>query len=410
MKANEENNSVSSVHLDALGGIAGDMFSAALLDVLPEIWSRCEKTIAAFGLPAEIETTLTTHNDGIFSGSRFIVAGLPENNPTEHHHVHWEQLRKKLQTIDLEEDIRATTLGIFTLLAEAEASVHGVKPESVAFHEVGAYDSIIDILSAATIITHLNPCQWTIGPIPSGNGLINTEHGIIPIPAPATLELLKGYNLYDDGEEGERVTPTGAAILRYLNPSQSADSAPKSLLDAGVGFGTRKLRSRSNILRATLYASTGLSTLETTATDSIEILRCEIDDQTGEDLAVAVSHIRATDGVLDICQWPVYAKKGRIATALQVLTRPDATDGIIIELFNETTTLGIRRSRQTRHLLKRENREIDGLNVKLAQRPSGISAKMELDDLSALRGVEHRRAVRSKTEAEALNGDETDGE
>jgi len=389
---------VTAVHLDAVGGIAGDMFAAALLDIRPDLWPACAAAIAAMDLPPSIKAVSVAHNDGLFSGSRFTVAGEPDTDDPAHNHVHWRALHDQIAAANLDEGVRDAALGIFTALAEAEAAVHGIDVADVAFHEVGAYDSIIDVVTAAAIITNLGDCRWSVGPIPRGNGQVRTQHGVLPVPAPATLQLLTGFTLFDDGESGERVTPTGAAILRYLQPAQSADPVPRRLLGAGVGFGTKKLASRSNVLRATLYAEVE----EAAMGDMVEVLRCEIDDQSGEDLAVAVDHLREAAGVIDICQWPVFGKKGRMATALQVLARPEAADGVVIELFNETSTLGVRRTRQARSLLGREVVEVDGVNVKLARRPSGLTAKAEMDDLAAVGGTAERRRLRRSAEAKAL--------
>ena len=200
------------------------------------------------------------------------------------------------------------------------------------------------------------------------------------IPAPATVELLKGFTFYDDGEAGERVTPTGAAILNYLAPSQTTVlRRPHRLLECGTGFGTRRLRQRSNILRATLYAEAAGQT----DSDWVEVLRCEIDDQTPEDLAQALEQLRRTDGVLDICQWSVSAKKGRVAMAVQILAAQDRSDEVCRVIFDQTTTLGIRRHIARRSIIHRSTHTTDaGVRVKIADRPAGLTAKAESDDIS----------------------------
>lgn len=387
---------VSAVHLDAVGGIAGDMFSAALLDARPALRAACEAAFEAMDLPQGIRPSWGPHDDGTLAGTRFTVEGL------EHGHGdgrRWIDIRRRLEAADLAAGVRRAAIGIFSLLAGAEAKVHGTTAEEVTFHEVGAVDSILDILAAAAITAALGTCRWSVGPIPRGRGQVRTAHGVLPVPAPAVIELLAGYTLFDDGEDGERVTPTGAAILRYLDATQAADPACRRLLGAGLGFGTRRLAGRSNVLRATLYAAAG----ETVAGgDEVEVLRCEIDDQTAEDLAVAVEHLRRTAGVIDVCQWPVYGKKGRLATALQVLAEPDAAERVATEILNETTTLGLRRARQARTVVHREGRRAGGVEVKLAHRPSGLTAKAGIDDLAELKSASARDGVRREAEAEAM--------
>lgn len=401
---------VTAIHLDAIGGVAGDMFSAALLDIRPDLWSRCEDAIAAMDLPETLRVTREAHGDGVLTGSRFLVDGVsPQGNGQNHDpdsHVHWHDIRGRLERAPLDGEVRKAALGIFGLLAEAEAAVHGKDADEVSFHEVGALDSIVDILSAAAIVTALAPCIWSVGPLPRGRGQVRTAHGFLPIPAPATLELLKGFTLVDDGEEGERITPTGAAILRYLEVSQAVDSTPRRLIGAGIGFGMRKFASRSNILRATLYGPAD----QATAGDHVEVLRCEIDDQTAEDLAAAIDHLRVADGVIDVCQWPVFGKKGRMGTALQVLAEPGRANDIAALLLDETTSLGVRRATQARNLIARGFLSADGLPVKLAQRPSGVTAKVEMDALAATRGVSARRKKRYEAELKAIQEKMPDGQ
>ncbi|MBE9555311.1 MAG: LarC family nickel insertion protein [Proteobacteria bacterium] len=392
------------------------MFAAALLDVRSGLWPRCEAAIAAMGLAEPLRVARQPHGDGVLTGSRFVVEGVSAQGNGQDQgqgqgqrvesHTHWRDIRGRLERAPLDGAVREAALGIFELLAGAEAAVHGKDPDEVAFHEVGALDSIVDILVAAAIITALTPCIWTVGALPRGRGQVRTLHGFLPVPAPAVLELLKGYTLVDDGEEGERITPTGAAILRYLGASQAVDSSPRGLIGAGIGFGTRKFASRSNILRATLYGPAA----DSMAGDSVEVLRCEIDDQTAEDLAVAIDHLRAAEGVIDVCQWPVFGKKGRMGTALQVLAAPGRAAATAALILDETTTLGVRRATQSRMLVAREAVNEGGLPVKLAHRPGGVTAKAEMDALAATRGVSVRQRKRYEAELKAIQEKDTDGQ
>ena len=260
-------------------------------------------------------------------------------------------------------------------------------------------------MSAAAIIAGLGPCRCSIGPIPRGRGLVETAHGMLPVPAPATLELLKGFVLVDDGEQGERVTPTGAAILRHLAPSQEADPVPRRLIATGIGFGTRTLERRSNVLRASLFAAVDAGLQG----DRVEVLRFEVDDQTGEDLAVALDRLRRAPDVIDVCQWPVLAKKGRMAAAVQLLVRPEAAERVVEAVLAETTTLGVRRTMVARTTVGRELRDVDGVPVKLARRPAVTSAKAEMNGLAHLEGVSRRQVERKRLEGEALEEESSDG-
>lgn len=418
---------VTAIHLDAVGGIAGDMFVAALLDAIPTIWADCERAIAAVAPPADVQAALVAYSDGVLTGKQFRVSGVDELAPHDahshehaagHHHDHgdggvhhhhprehaghhpWRDIRRRLEAAALKQGEREAAIGIFERLAVAEASVHGIAVDDVAFHEVGAWDSIVDIVAAAAIIAQMPECAWSVGALPRGRGLVRSAHGLLPAPAPATVELLKGYELFDDGEEGERLTPTGAAILNYLAPSRSADPTPRRLLGSGSGFGTRRLKRRSNMLRATLYGGAAPAMRET-----VEVLRCEVDDQTGEDLAVALDGIRRLDGVLDVCQWPVYAKKGRLAVAVQVLARDGTGERVARAMLDETTTLGVRIGAASRAVVERTRATADGVRVKLAHRPSGVTAKAEMDDLAELPTHAARQQRRALIERSVLEDD-----
>ena len=406
---------IEAIHLDAVGGIAGDMFVAAMLDALPSAWEPCQRAIAAMEPPADVAATISDHNDGVLTGRRFNVSGVAHDHHHDqghgHDHTHgahrsWREIRQRLETADLKPTERDIAIDIFARLATAEAAVHGIAPDDVTFHEVGAWDSIIDIVAAAAIIAQLAHCRWSVGALPRGRGLVKSAHGMLPVPAPATVELLKDFTLHDDGEEGERITPTGAAILNYLEPSQSADPVPRKLLGCGTGFGTKRLARRSNILRASLYGAAPAPSAP--HPDTIEVLRFEIDDQTAEDLSIALENIRQEPAVLDVCQWPVFAKKGRIATAVQILVQQGAGSAIAQLVFDETTTLGVRRGTMARETIERTHADADGISVKIARRPGGATAKAEASDLSTITTHAARQSARSRAERSALDRNEDD--
>ena len=390
---------VTDIHIDAVGGLAGDMFVAALLDFNPQLWPLCKAELKSLKLPSHIKVSLVDYNDAVFCGKKFSVEGLEgEKSASGHNHICWKDLKRNLEGSGLKKTVRSIAIDIFTLLAEAEGFVHGIKLTEVTFHEVGAYDSIIDIVLASVLIESLGPCNWSIGLIPKGSGLVSSQHGIIPVPAPATVKLLNGFLLVDDGEVGERVTPTGAAIIRYLNLKQSLNSIPLKLIGSGIGFGARKFKSRSNITRVIAFERLQ----KNIQGDEVEVIRCEIDDQTGEDLAVAIGRLWKKKGVLDICQWPVFGKKGRIAIAVQVIAKINEADKIASALFDETTTLGVRRTLQSRQLVSRQIVNIEGGTIKIAHRPSGVSAKADIDNFLSVDSQIKRSHERRLKEDKAL--------
>jgi pyridinium-3,5-bisthiocarboxylic acid mononucleotide nickel chelatase len=391
------------IHLDPVGGIAGDMFTAALLDAWPELGEGAMAAVRAAGLGDEVRLAHLRHHDGTLTGSRFAVdrqAAAPG-----HDHVHWRRLRERLLASALVPEVAARAVAIFSLLAEAEAAVHGHAVEDVTFHEVGAFDSIADIVAAAHLIEALGAKGWSIGPLPLGSGRVRAAHGELPVPAPATVRLLEGFACFDDGRPGERVTPTGAAILRHLAPAQGLGRAPRRLQRAGYGFGTKRFEGISNVLRVLAFAP--VEAPGEGAVEQVAVVRFEVDDQAPEDLAIGLDNLRAQDGVLDVLQAPAVGKKGRLVVAVQLLVRPERLDEVTAACFSETTTLGLRWTIEARRVLARREVSKGGVRVKLATRPGGvISAKAESDDLRAGAGLAGRRHRRLAAEHAALEEDE----
>jgi len=306
----------------------------------------------------------------------------------------------------------------------------------VSFHEVGAWDSIADIVVAGWLVDRLSPLTWSCSALPKGSGEVRTAHGPLPVPTPATALLLEGMPLVDDGVAGERITPTGAAILAHLGPAFTGDAVVRTLGGTGTGFGTRELQGRSNILRVLGYRDELGSEWQQ---ETVGICECEIDDQTAEDLAVALERLRQLEGVYDVLQSPVYGKKMRIMANIRVLFDPSIEETVVrtcfaetttlglrlsimanirvlfdpsIEetvvrtCFAETTTLGLRLSNVRRQFLSRNSRSVtrDGqtFRIKESERPSGgNSRKVEMDDIKNVEGGHlARESVRRKTENE----------
>jgi uncharacterized protein (DUF111 family) len=432
------------IHLDPLGGWSGDMFVAALLDAFPEYWPRVQSTIASLNLGAEAECRLAPHRDDAFAGSRFLVAGERTaswqpasrergDSPDHPSHLHeasghheraqahedrgghrtWADIRAEFTRSGLDAHVKQHALAIFELLAEAEAKVHGVGAESVTFHELGAVDSIVDIVAAAQLIAVIRADVWTSAPLPIGSGRINTAHGVLPAPAPAVALLLQGLPVIDDGVPGERVTPTGAALARYLVGAEGPpDSRIRRLSRSGVGFGARTLPGVSNCLRALAFDE---ATAQSDATSAgaigrrqLAVITFEIDDQCPEDLAVGLDHIRALPDVFDVTQSSVIGKKGRMAAHVQVLVAPPELENAIQACFEETTTIGLRYQLTEGAVLRRrlEAVEIGGetLQVKIVDRPGGLrSGKAELADAASHRGHITRARLRREAEDEALD-------
>ena len=413
------------IHLDALGGVAGDMFLAAMLDAFPDLEAGVLASIASV-LGDKARCRLIAHNDGVFRGRRVVVEGAADaghdqvhhHHDHDHHHGHdhhhdhhhhephdhrdWTAIRAQLQAAPLDPEVRRHAIAIFAHLAEAEARVHGVTPEEVVFHEVGAVDSIADIVGAAHVIAATGADAWTVSALPQGSGRVRTAHGLMPVPAPATVLLLEGFAFVDDGAAGERVTPTGAAVLRHLcDPKAQVRGPPRVLRRSGVGFGTRTLPGLSNCLRALVFEAAG--TGGAWDEEALSVIEFEIDDQTGEDLAVALERLRALPVVIDAVQTPAFGKKGRMMAAVRLLVRGEGVEAVTEAVFRETTTLGLRRHEARRAVLRRREEVVDGVRVKTAARPGGATAKAEVDDAQTLEGHALRARLRHAAEAAALN-------
>ena len=185
------------IHLDAIGGVAGDMFIAAVLDAFPDLRDGMLEAIRASGLPDDIALSVDQHADHALTGVRFLVDEGPHLHAPGHHHTKFRDIRKMLEDAPLEPEVRANAIGIFSRVADAEGKVHGLPVEEVSFHELGEWDSIADIVGAAFLISRLD-ARWSVGSLPLGSGRVKTAHGYLPVPTPATVLLLEGFE-FEDG-------------------------------------------------------------------------------------------------------------------------------------------------------------------------------------------------------------------
>ena len=393
------------IHLDPIGGIAGDMFAAAMLDCHHDWQVLLYEAVRGSGLAPDLDVRALQYNDGCLTGHRFEVT-----EPTHgdgHQHRHWRDIRQRLSESALDTGVKRRAIAIFELLAEAEAEVHGNAIDEVAFHEIGAWDSIADIVAAAWLIERSGTATWSCSPLPLGRGRIASAHGLLPVPAPATALLLKGFPVFNDGVEGERVTPTGAAILKHLNPSFEPRMQPSILLGRGYGFGTKTLPGFSNVLLISLFDPQR----SRSADGGVVVCQFEVDDQTPEDLAIGLERLREFAGIFDVTQAPVIGKKGRLAMHIQVLGEISQIDAILDRCLTETTTLGVRWHTVNRAVLAREENShtSDGepVRVKRTERPGGMTTrKVEMADIAGTPGGHAgRERRRREVHARDLEGD-----
>jgi uncharacterized protein (TIGR00299 family) protein len=336
------------------------MFAAALLDLGVPL-AAFQGAVQALNLPEKIILKSERGVRGGISGTRFIVESPHDHTHHPHHHAEhghdhgrsWAQIRELLLKSALEPIVRDTALKIFHRVAEAEARIHGKLVDEVHFHEVGAIDSIVDIVVAAAGLHHLGVKEVTASVPVEGTGSIHCAHGHFPLPAPATAEILRGIPLRQIDVPAELTTPTGAAILaqivRHFGPIESMVTDR-----IGYGLGTRDLPHRPNVLRAFLGHT---PTHGGASHDQVVEIRTHLDDITGEHLAHAIDRL-ISEGALDAAASPLVMKKGRPGHLLTVLTLPKDAERIASLVLYETTAFGLRLERVERRTLRREEKSV----------------------------------------------------
>lgn len=301
-------------------------------------------------------------------------------------------MRRLIAAAGLSEGTAEAAIAILTILAEAEARMHAMPVEEVHFHEIGDWDSLMDVVAAGSIAAALTGASWSVAPLPLGGGLVKTAHGLLPVPAPATTDILVGFEWRDDGIAGERVTPTGAAILKHLVRDKEVGRPARARLAAvGYGAGTRQMAGLPNVLRATLFQAGAPAGTE----ERLAEVAFDIDDMTGEEIAVAADRLRALEGVRDLRLISGIGKKGRPLTTFALLLVPERLDAVAAEIFLQSSTLGLRWHETHRRILPREQgMTAQGRPVKQVTRPDGcITAKIENDALAEAATLAERRRI-----------------
>ncbi len=415
---------MKAIHLDPVGGIAGDMFVAAMLDAFPSLRERVLADAASVLPPQAGEAYVAEGNSGALRALRFglLADGRSRSEGSAapihhdghvhhdhdgdcgHHHHHrcggsFRDLVGLIEAAPLHEGTASQAVAILTIIAGAEAAIHQVPVEDVHFHEIADWDSLLDVVAAGSILAALGEVTWALSPLPRGGGLVKTQHGLLPVPAPATATILNGFNWRDDGIAGERVTPTGAAILRHIVPKEMACGAGR-LVATGTGAGTRHLPGMANVLRALVFEA---EEPETGGVETVTVISFEVDDMTGEEIGVASDLLRSEPGVLDLTLQQRRGKKGRPAESFQLVVRPESTPAVIAACFAQTATIGLRLHEERRVVLARKHHQVDGIGVKTVCRPGGPTAKAESDHLRGAT-LEARRQAGREAETGHVDG------
>jgi uncharacterized protein (TIGR00299 family) protein len=354
------------LHFDCFSGISGDMALGAFLDLgVPEEVIRSELA----KLPVSgyrIERTRV--HRGALVGTKITVAideREDRHHENAHEHRHYRTIREMLEGA-LTGEVLRRSLEMFHRLAEVEARVHGVSVEEVAFHEVGAVDSIVDIVGTAAALSWLSPAMISCRKVPLGGGVVATAHGRIPVPAPATLELLRGCPV-ESGGDFELTTPTGAAIVR-ANVDRFGEPPPWTVAAVGWGAGERNPQDRPNLLR--VLAGEPIGAVGTS--DALYELAANIDDMNPE-LCAPVLEMLLEMGALDAWWTPIIMKKGRPALTCSALVPAELRAAVIEALLRDTTTLGVRFRVVERQTLSRRLVDVETpygpLPIKVASPP-----------------------------------------
>jgi len=421
-------------YLECFSGISGDMFLGALVDAGVPL-ETVQHAAAALNIGARIEARKVTR--GGIAGTKVDVIS-PENGAkhsddahshhdhnhdhshehahehehghghehaephTDAHHRPLSEILKIIAAAELDTGVKENAARAFQLLGEAEAAIHAIPVEKVHFHEVGAVDTIVDIVCAAAGAAALNVDRWIATSLNVGSGTVKCAHGTLPVPAPATLALLARAPIYSAGPEMERVTPTGASILRMLNVEYAPLPAMRNQA-AGYGAGGRDTPGEPNLLRLIV----GEAEQAAEATEPIAVLEAVIDDSTPQLLAYA-SDLLLAAGAWDVYRIPVQMKKGRTGMQITVLCAPERLAGLREILFRETTTIGAHWRIESKVALRREFAEVQTpwgpVRMKVALSTTGevLNASAEYEDcrrIAAEHGVPLKQVMREAARA-----------
>jgi uncharacterized protein (TIGR00299 family) protein len=382
-------------YLECFSGISGDMLLGALVDAgVP--FARLEETAAALGVGARLEMRKVSR--GGLAATKVDVITLEQaasetaHSHEEHKHPphrHLSAILKIIRSAPLAETVKERSIRAFQLLGEAEAAIHSISIEKVHFHEVGAVDTIVDIVCAAAGAETLGVDRWLSSPLNVGSGTVVCQHGTLPVPAPATLALLADAAVYSAGIPMERVTPTGAALLRMLDVRYQP-LPPMRVQASGYGAGGRETPGEPNLLRLLVGEQEDAQAHQS---ESVAVIETVIDDSSPQLLGY-VSELLLAAGAWDVYRASVQMKKGRTGVQMTVLCRPDLAPALEELLFRETTTIGLRWRLENKRSLAREFKKVQTawgeVTIKIARWPNGAvaNASPEYEDCRKL-ATEH---------------------
>ena len=376
---------MTSLFVDCPTGLAGDMLLAACLDLgVPE--AVIHEPLRQLGFAHAYRLKVAEASSGGLRGVRLFVEGTEAQPP----HRHWRELQERINGSPLAAPLRQRVLAVFEALADAEAAVHGTNPEAVHFHEVGAIDSLVDVVGVCAALEHLQVSSLLCTPPPAGRGTVTTAHGVLPVPVPAVLELAQRHGLTlrcgMQWPEAELTTPTGLALMA-LQADRFGWPSVLEPVATGVGLGHRQL-DRPNLLRLIQLQPAPRPASDQPQWQDLVVQEAWIDDASAEAIAWLVEQLRS-GGALDVACAPIQMKKGRAGTAVTALVRADCAEVLRQIWWRESPTLGLRERHQGRWALPRRRGTLatswGELAAKQTRRPDGqLEIKPERDALQQL--------------------------
>lgn len=369
---------MKTLYIDCGMGAAGDMLTAALSELLPDK-EEFLNTMNSLGLPGVSVSLEKAEKCGI-TGTHFRVTVCGEEEGQHHHHSHsgLGDIENMVASMPIPTMVKLDVLAVYQLIAQAESHVHGVPMKNIHFHEVGTLDALADITAVCLLMYKLKPDQVLASPVHVGSGSVRCAHGVLPVPAPATAELLRDIPIYGGEIAGELCTPTGAALLKHF-VTRFCDMPPIRVQTMGYGMGKKDFE-RANCVRVLLGETEEKP-------ERILSLQCNVDDMTGEAVGFALENLLEL-GALDAFTVPIGMKKSRPGILLSVLCRESDREKLVEALFRHTTTLGVREAVCDRHTLHREVQTVDtpfGTIHKKVSTGYGVHReKYEYEDLAAI--------------------------
>jgi len=370
-------------YFDCFAGISGDMTLGALVDAGAD-FAALESELAKLGVHEYDLNAEKVVKRGISATDVTVALHHHDHGHGNEHHSHgrsFSEIKRLIESSDLSAGVKSRSIAIFTRLGEAEAKIHGKSIEDIHFHEVGAVDAIVDIVGACICLELLGIEKVTASPIPTFHGTVEVAHGRLPLPAPATAEILKNVPWRELGIEGELVTPTGAAIIAEISDGFGAMPA---MTTQSIGYGSgKKDFGIANVLRVAI----GEAALARKEHEEVLLLETNIDDLSPQIYEVVMERLFAA-GALDVYMTPIQMKKNRPAVLLSVICAPADAEKMSVVLFEETSTIGIRVDSRRRMCLPREIVSVDTrfgpVRLKVARRNGEpINVQPEYDDCKA---------------------------